>query len=132
MQQLGEKSFSLKLLPDHIKLCLLHRHCQGDQLVALERPPQCVGDLRSGTLRNNQQMPVSRRIAAVWQISPVQRKFAVSKQKERVVKYARHHGQELKQQSQAREEDCSPEAGIRLVGSCRSLKKLTKATGVAA
>ena len=94
------KSFSLKLLPDHLKLCLLYRHSQKrDQLVILERSlPTMSRRLATmappGTLRNDQQMTVSRRTAAVWQISPVHSKFAVSipTSKRRVVEYARHHG----------------------------------------
>ena len=54
-----------------------------DQLVVLERSlPTMSWRLATmappGTLRNDQQMTVSRRTAAVWQISPVQSNFAVS------------------------------------------------------
>lgn len=44
-----------------------------------------------GTLRNDQQMIVSKRTAAVRQISPYNGS-SLSALKERVVEYARHHG----------------------------------------
>ena len=80
---LAEKSFSLKLLPDHLELCLLHRYSQKRPVVVLETPPPTMSwrfaiVAPTGTLTNDQQMTVSSRTAAVQQISPVQRKFTVS------------------------------------------------------